>query len=238
MTSEWGAVTHDEEGTIAEAPDGQPSLKVFIPSGDTFGVNGVHEQLLDYTATQRHSVTLFYDVYLSSDIDYSAITTLNTDTIAYMSLPGLVGGQEWPGDEDHAYPANDEPMEGNNWSCRIRVSGAGKIGPYLYVQNKPAAFGWHRTSDHHLRINDLRGRWSTWSHTCIMNIPGEPNGRCIFKVDNEVIVDVDDLQYMDAEYSDVYNNGMRMHGFVQGSDSAPVNQDVTWWMKKFRMTWE
>jgi hypothetical protein len=225
----------DFPGTIGNAPDGAPSLHASWVLGAFYGFSNICEQLVSLDPAFRGSVSLKYRVYLDPAIDYTLVTTASSQTQAILTFPGLVGGQLWPGRNDHAYPAGGEPMEGDNWSARIRMAKSGKLGPYLYVQNKPGAFGWHRTSDHALRINDLRGRWSLWEQICVMNTPGVANGRCIFRVDGDLIVDVSDIIYRSQGFDAVVVNGMRLQAYVEGGETDPAAFAFSYWLRDFSM---
>lgn len=236
IAAAFSSVVSDQLGTIANAPDGVPSLRAHFDIGDNYGFNSICEQLVLMAPASRREVTLKYDVYLDETVDYLAVADLGgSQTFGFLTFPGLVGGEIWPGALNHAYPTGGEPQEGGNWSARIRVDGAGRIGPYMYVQNRPGAFGWHRTSSHSLRINDLRGRISEWEQTCVMNTPGVADGRVILKIDGETIVDVSDLEYRSAQFSSVVSNGVRLQAHVQSNTSPDSGATAAfdYWVRNF-----
>lgn len=234
--SAFASVASDAAGTIASAPDGAPALRAQFGIGDSYGFNNICEPLVLMASAARKAVTLRYEVYLDENVDYLAVADLGgSQTFGFLTFPGLVGGEIWPGVNDHAYPTGGEPQEGNNWSGRIRVDGAGRIGPYMYVENRPGAFGWHRTSSHSLRINDLRGRISEWEQTCIMNTPGIANGRVVLRIDGETIVDVSDLEYGAAQFASIGANGIRLQAHVQSNESPDGGAAAAfdYWVRNF-----
>lgn len=218
-------------GTIEASPNSTPALHAHWEIGQEHAFSSICEQLVDLPPVLRTSVRLRYKVYLDPAVDYNNVTeTGGSGTLAIITFPGLVGGQLWPGRDDFAYPAGNEPVQGDNWSARIRSSGDGRIAPYLYVQNKPADFGWFRLSDHPLRINDLRGSDSIWEEICIMNSPGQANGICILKIDGETIVEVSDLMYRSSGYDDVVSNGIRLEAAVHGTPGNFAAVQFNYWL--------
>lgn len=232
----FSSVVTDVAGSIDVAPDGSPSLRAQFNTGEQYGFNDVCEPLVAFSPAYRSACTLRYEVFLDENIDYLTVADAGgSQTVALLTFPGLVGGEIWPGANDHAYPAGGEPQEGSNWSARIRMDASGRIAPYLYVQNRPGAFGWFRISSHPLRINDLRGAWSTWEQTCIMNTPGIADGRCILKINGETIVDVSDIEYRSSQYRQVGCNGIRLQAFVSGAGSPDSGAalDFDYWVRDF-----
>lgn len=239
MAEQFDSAETVAAGTVELAQDGIPSLRAHWDIGDLYGINEICEPLLGFSSDRRSAVTLGFFVYLDPSIDYTAVAASGgSGTITILTFPGLVGGQVWPGTNGHAYPAGGEPQEGDNWSARIRSNANGQIGPYLYVQNKPAEvqpFGWHRLSSHPLRINDLRGSWSYWEQDCIMNTPGIPDGRCILRINGETIVDVFDLEYRGPGFNAVVSNGFRLNAQVQGAANVAAIE-FDYWMRGFSIT--
>lgn len=218
-------------GSIEADPNNIPSLRAHWEIGQEHAFSSICEQLVTLPTVLRESLRLRYKVYLDPDIDYNNVTiTGGSPTLAILTFPGLVGGQLWPGRDGFAYPAGNEPVQGDNWSARIRSSGNGRIAPYLYVQNKPADFGWFRLSDHPLRINDLRGRDSIWEEICIMNTPGHADGVCILKIDGETIVAVSDIMYRSSGYDNVVANGLRLEAAVHGTPGNFAAVQFDYWM--------
>ena len=233
MADEFVSVDTIISGSIVAAPDSSPALQANFQVAALHGSSDVCEQLVSLATVLRAAVTLRYEVYLDPGVDYLAVADLGgSQTIAYLTFPGLVGGLLWPGPNGRAYPVGSEAVD-EGWSARLRVAGSGAIGPYLYVQNKPGAFGWHRLSSHPLRINDLRGSWSIWEQTCIMNTLGAADGRCLLQINGATIVDVSDIEYRPASAPSWVNNGMRHE--ISLTDTTPADQIFNIWFKNFEM---